>query len=92
MRSAQYLPNGLHQSISNDDGDIGSRVSLGLLRELSVLRLSESARRSADVELEHSLSSIGFGKRNVDSLFESVVDTHQRIVVEECVIRRPTDA
>lgn len=82
MRSAQHLSYGLHQRVSNDNCDIGSRVSLRLLRELSVFRLSESAWRSTDVELEHSLSRVRFRKRNVDSLFESVAQSHQRAFVE----------
>ena len=41
------------------------------LRQLPVLLLREIARRSSNVELEHSLSRLGIGKRDVDSFLES---------------------
>ncbi len=44
---------------------------VSLLRQLSVIFLRHLTGRSADVQLEHSLSSLEIWKRDVDTLLES---------------------
>jgi hypothetical protein len=40
------------------DGQIRTRVTLGLIREGAVIRLGELTRRRADVEVEHTVPQV----------------------------------
>lgn len=71
MSSAQNFPNGLHQGIPHDDGDVGARITFRLGGERAIFRLGESAGSGTDVEFEHSFARVGIGERDVDSLFET---------------------
>jgi hypothetical protein len=72
MRRPQHLPNRLHQRIPHDDRQITPRVAFRLIRQSSVLGLSERARGCADVEVEHLGTGGGVGEGDVDAFFESV--------------------
>jgi hypothetical protein len=72
MRRTEHFPHRLHQRVPHDDGQIRTRVTLGLIREGAVIRLRELTRRRADVEVEHFDARGRVGQGDVDAFFESV--------------------
>lgn len=71
MSCTEDLANRLHQGVADNDGDIGSRVAIGLFSELAVILAGQLAWSRADIELEHPSPRFHVRQRNVDALLES---------------------
>lgn len=77
----------LHQGVSDDDGDIGSGVAkcqlvqrrcgspISLLGQAREVGGRETMWCGADIELEHSSSSLDFGEGDIYSLLEPPLDS-----------------
>jgi hypothetical protein len=73
VRSRENFSDRLHEGITDDDGDIGSRVSIDQsclthpdlpfceLSEMCKVRRGEPVRRGTNVELEHPSPGLDFG-------------------------------
>lgn len=68
------LPNGHHESVSDNDANVCTRVAVGAPGELGEVVWSESVRRVPYVNLKHPSSWRLLGERDVDSLLEATSD------------------
>lgn len=64
------LPNWLHQSVSDNNADICSRVPVCLLAQRDEVGLCEAVGGGAQVELEHEGTSMLFRQGDVDPLLK----------------------
>lgn len=65
------LPYRLHESISDNDRNIGARVSVCLLSEGQKICLGEAVGSRAQMEFEHEATGVLLGQGNVDPLLKS---------------------
>lgn len=63
--------NRLHESISDNDADICTRVSFCFLAKSHEIRLCETVGGRTQVEFEHEGSGMLLGQRDVNSLLKS---------------------
>jgi len=65
------LSNRLHESVSDNDADVRSRVSLRHLAQSDKVAVGERVGGGAKMELEHEGAGVLFGQRDVDPLLKS---------------------
>lgn len=65
------LSNRLHESISDNDADICTRVSFCFLAKSHEIRLCEAVGGRTQVEFEHERSGMLLGQWDVNSLLKS---------------------
>lgn len=65
------LPDGLHESVPDDDADVGAGVAVCFVGELPQVGLAQAVWRVAQMETEHLGPSRLLGQRDVDTLLKS---------------------
>ena len=70
------LPNRLHESVPDDDTDVGAGVAVRFVGELPQVSLAQATWRVAQMKTKHLSPSWLLRQRDVDTLLKS--DTPQR--------------
>lgn len=78
MRGRLDLPNRLHESIPDDDADVGAGVAVCFAGELPQVGLTQAVWRVAQMKTKHLSPGWLLRQRDVDPLLKS--DTRQRQV------------
>ena len=65
-----HLPDGLHESVSDDDTDVSSRVALGLLAEGDKVGVIEAGGCGAQMKPEHEGAGMFLRQGDVDPLLK----------------------
>lgn len=60
MSGRLNLPDRLHESISDNDADVSTRVTICLLAQGHEIGFGETVRRGAQIQLEHEAASMLF--------------------------------
>lgn len=70
VRGRLNLPDGLHESVSDNNTDVCPRVALRLLAQGDKVCLRQVVGGGAQVQFEHVGASVHLGQRDVDALFK----------------------
>lgn len=71
MSSGLNLSNGLHESITNPNMNVGTRKIIGLAGQIVNILLGQCVRRRANVHLDQCKASFLIGQWYVDALLET---------------------
>lgn len=71
MSSRLDLPDRLHESVPNDDADVGPRVAVRFACELPQVGVAQAVRRVAEMKSEHVAAGLFLRKRDVNPLLKS---------------------
>lgn len=71
MRGRLDLPNRLHESVPDDDADVGAGVAVRFAGELPQVGLAQAVWRVAQMETKHLSPSWLLWERDVDTLLKS---------------------
>ena len=83
VRGGLNLPDGLHESVPDDDADVGAGVTVRFVSELPQVGLAQAVRGVAQVEAEHLRSRWLLGQRDVDALLKPSTQ-HADIYPKQC--------
>lgn len=70
VRGRLNLPDGLHESVSDNNTDVCPRVALRVLAQGYKVCLGQVVGGGAQVQFEHVGASVYLGQRDVDTLFK----------------------
>lgn len=70
------LPDGLHESVPDDDADVRAGVTVRLVGELPQVGVAQAVRGVAQVEAEHLSSGWLLWQRDIDALLKPSTHTH----------------
>ena len=79
-----HLPDGLHESVSDDDTDVSSRVALGLLAEGDKVRVIEAGGCGAKMKPKHEGAGMFLRQGDVDPLLKPDTNTPEQVDDNSC--------
>lgn len=79
VSSRLNLPDGLHESVSDNNTDVGSRVAIREFAQGDKVCLREGVGSGAQVQFEHVGASVNLRQRDVNALFKPSDQPHQVI-------------